>query len=109
MTPEHHKPKFFPQDSETPLKPVNKRNDFDISTELEGFGLQGVRVTDDDLSQLIKDLGLDGDEAADMVRSLGGEASTSNSSKEPEVRVTKENEPGEVEASAQNEDSISSK
>lgn len=73
MTPEHHKPKFFPQDPDTPSKPVNKRNDFDISTELEGFGLQGVRVTDDDLRQLVKDLGLDGDEAADMVRSLGGE------------------------------------
>ena len=83
MTPEHHKPKIFPQDPGTPLKPVNKRNDFDISTELEGFGLQGVRVTDDDLQQLVKDLGLEGDEAADMVRSLGGEAGTSDSSKPP--------------------------
>jgi len=84
MTPDHHKPKFFPKDPDTPLKPVNKREGaFDISTELEGFGLQGVKVTDDDLRQLVEDLGLDGDEAADMVNSLGGGAGagTSNSSK----------------------------
>lgn len=110
MTPEHHKPKFFAQDPDTPLKPVNKRNDFDISTELEGFGLQGVRVTDDDLTQLVKDLGLDGDEAADMVRSLGGEARTSNSSKpviegKLEAEATKEIEPGKAEASIQDESS----
>ncbi|KAH0838190.1 hypothetical protein J3R83DRAFT_6442 [Lanmaoa asiatica] len=96
MTPEHHKPKFFPQDPDTPLKPVNKRNDFDISTELEGFGLQGVRVTDDDLRQLVKDLGLDGDEAADMVRSLGGEA-----------EGTKEIGSGKAETSLQDESSVS--
>lgn len=107
MTPEHHRPKFFPQDPDSPLKPVNKRNDFDISTELEGFGLQGLRVTDDDLRQLVEDLGLDGDEAADMVRSLGGEASTSNSSKEPGAEVTKETEPGKAEVSVQNEGSVS--
>lgn len=104
MTPEHHKPKFFPQDPDTPLKPVNKRNDFDISTELQGFGLQGVRVTDEDLRELVKDLGLEGDEAADMVRSLGGQASTSNTSKpaiedKPEAEATKEIEPSKAEVS----------
>ncbi|KAF8140391.1 hypothetical protein EV363DRAFT_1153007 [Boletus edulis] len=90
MTPEHHKPKFFPQDPDTPLKPVNKREDFDISTELEGFGLQGLRVTDDDLTQLVKDLGLDGDEAADMVKSLGGGASTDSSSNNPKAEETRD-------------------
>jgi len=71
MTPEHHKPKFFP--AATPSVPVNKRQgEYDVSTELEGFGLQGVRVTDDDLIKLVEDLGLGGDEAAEMVKSLGG-------------------------------------
>ena len=107
MTPEHHKPKFFPQDPDTPSKPANKRNDFDISTELEGFGLQGVRVTDDDLRQLVQDLGLDGDEAEDMVKSLGGGASTNNSLREPEAEVTKEVEPRRVEIPVQNEGSVS--
>lgn len=73
MTPEHHKPRIFPRDPDTPLKPVNKLNDFDVSTELEGFGLQGVRVTDDDLRLLVEELGLGGDDAEDMVRSLGGD------------------------------------
>ncbi|KAH7928496.1 hypothetical protein BV22DRAFT_1102964 [Leucogyrophana mollusca] len=87
MTPEHHKPKFFPPSADSPLKgkgkdiPVNKREgDFDVSTELEGFGLQGVRVTDDDLRKLVEDLGLDGDDAADMVKSLGGNAGLTKAS-----------------------------
>jgi len=108
MTPEHHKPKIYPRDPDTPLKPVNKRNDYDISTELEGFGLQGVRVTDDELTELVKDLGLDGDEAADMVRNLGGVASTTDSSKESKAEVTKETEPGKAaKASVQSEGNVS--
>jgi len=74
MTPEHHKPRFFPRDPDTPLKPVNKlEGNFDVSTELEGYGLQGVRVTDDDLRLLVEELGLEGDDAEDMVKSLGGD------------------------------------
>lgn len=73
MTPEHHKPRFFPRDPDTPLKPVNKHEgDYDVSMELEGYGLQGVRVTDDDLRLLVEELGLEGDDAEDMVKSLGG-------------------------------------
>ena len=104
MTPEHHKPKFFPKDPDTPLKPVNKRNEYDISTELEGFGLQGVRVTDDDLAQLVKDLGLDGDEAADMVRNLGGSTSAP---RKPDPEKKKETGPDEAEVSVQNKGKVS--
>ncbi|KAH7912591.1 hypothetical protein BJ138DRAFT_1083314 [Hygrophoropsis aurantiaca] len=96
MTPEHHKPKIFPP-SDSPLKgkgkvvPVNKRvGDFDVSTELEGFGLQGVRVTDDDLRKLVEDLGLDGDDAADMVKSLGGDASSEHPESKSENQLEKE-------------------
>ncbi|KAF9229130.1 SH3BGR-domain-containing protein [Gyrodon lividus] len=105
MTPEHHKPKFFPRDPDTPLKAVNKREgDFDVSTELDGFGLQGVRVTDDDLWQLVEDLGLDGDEAADMVKSLGGGVGTSNTEKpsfsksESKTQAQQEADPRKAEA-----------
>lgn len=76
MTPEHHKPKFFPKDPNSPIKAVNKGNDFDIGSELQGFGLQGVRVTDDELKKLVEELGLDGDDADDIVKSLGGEGSS---------------------------------
>jgi hypothetical protein len=76
MTPEHHKPTTFPSSaSDSPLrgKPANKREgEFDVSTELEGFGLQGVRVTQDDLAALVEELGLGGDEADELVKGLSG-------------------------------------
>jgi len=76
MTPEHHKPATFPLSStDSPLrgKPSNKREgEFDVSTELEGYGLQGVRVTQDDLAALVEELGLGGDEADELVKGLIG-------------------------------------
>jgi hypothetical protein len=33
-----------------PPTPVNKRDDFDVSEELSGYGLQGVKVTHDELA-----------------------------------------------------------
>jgi len=73
MTPEHLRTKIV---ESSPLKgkggvPVNKRTDmFDVSTELSGFGLQGVQVTEDELRDLVAELGLDGDEAGDLVKGL---------------------------------------
>lgn len=76
MTPEHHKPATFPSSlTDSPLrgKPANKREgEFDVSTELEGYGLQGVRVTQDDLAALVEELGLGGDEADELVKGLRG-------------------------------------
>jgi hypothetical protein len=76
MTPEHLKTKILAQSS-SPLKgkgagiPVNKRKgEFDVSTELEGYGLQGVNVTEDELRDLVAELGLDGDDAGDLVKGL---------------------------------------
>jgi len=76
MTPDHHKHTTFPSSSsDSPLrgKPANKREgEFDVSTELQGFGLQGVRVTQDGLAALVAELGLDGDDAEDLVKGLSG-------------------------------------
>lgn len=69
---------------------MNKQNDFDVSTELEGYGLQGVRVTDEDLRLLVEELGLEGDDAEDMVRSLGGdgnEKDTNNNKDDKKVNL----------------------
>jgi len=101
MTPEHHKPKIFAS-SDSPLKgknlPVNKRTgEYDVSTELSGFGLQGVRVTDDDLRDLVEELGLGGDEAGELVKSLGGGAA------ENDKTDTKDTKPEEVTAKQDNE------
>ncbi|KAH9486604.1 hypothetical protein JR316_0000669 [Psilocybe cubensis] len=76
MTPDHLKPKFYPKtQAPSPLKgksiPVNKRvGELDMGDELSGFGLQGVKVTEDELRDLIADLGLDGDEAGDLAAGL---------------------------------------
>ncbi|KAF8898897.1 hypothetical protein BD779DRAFT_1486098 [Infundibulicybe gibba] len=77
MTPEHLKTTIFAPVS-SPLKgkgkPVTKRdNEFDVGTKLVGFGLQGVQVTEDELRDLVAELGLDGDEAGDLVKGLAPE------------------------------------
>ncbi|KAK0464973.1 uncharacterized protein EV420DRAFT_1637143 [Desarmillaria tabescens] len=110
MTPERLKSKILAKPVSSPLAkpqiPVNKREgDFDISTELSGYGLQGVRVTEDELRDLVAELGLDGDDAGDLVKGLSSgpsdmaeesSASTSNvttgtksAKKEPETKVDK--------------------
>lgn len=76
MTPDHLKTKILAQNS-SPLRgkgaavPVNKREgEFDVSTELSGHGLQGVKVTEDELRGLIEELGLGGDDAGDLLKGL---------------------------------------
>lgn len=77
MTPDRLKSKMFPSSSPSPLKtksiPVNKRTDeVDLGDELSGYGLQGVKVTEDELRDLMAELGLEGDEAGDLVKGLSG-------------------------------------
>ncbi|KAG6911545.1 hypothetical protein DXG01_011847 [Tephrocybe rancida] len=102
MTPDHLRKKILAQPPpESPLKgksiPVNKRQgEFDISTELEGYGLQGVNVTDEDLKNLVAELGLDGDEAGDLVKELIGPSSKSTT--QPAVATAAEKSEGKVDA-----------
>lgn len=51
---------------------LRKRNEaeFDVGEELVGYGLQGVKVTDDDLLALVEELGLGGEEAGELVKGL---------------------------------------
>ena len=77
----------------SPLKgkdvPVNKRvGEINVGDELSGYGLQGVKVTEDELRDLVADLGLDGDEAGDLVKSLADPATLS---KEAVATVPPEN------------------
>ncbi|KZT30700.1 hypothetical protein NEOLEDRAFT_28886 [Neolentinus lepideus HHB14362 ss-1] len=53
-------------------KPVNKEKQIDVGEELAGFGLQGVKVTEDDLRELMEELGLEGEDAEDLVKGLSG-------------------------------------
>ncbi|KAJ7786158.1 hypothetical protein B0H16DRAFT_1489371 [Mycena metata] len=90
MTPEHLKTKILAQQHSSPLKgkgptPVNKRTDlFDVSTELSGFGLQGVHVSEAELRDLVAELGLDGDEAGDLVKGLSSAPPPPPEEKAPE-------------------------
>lgn len=79
MTPEHIKSKILAQPLQaSPLrgkapKPINKIDEtsqIDIGEELSGFGLQGVKVTEDELRDMIEQLGLGGDEAEDLLQGL---------------------------------------
>jgi hypothetical protein len=101
MTPDHLKHKMFAQSS-SPLKgkgsgiPANKReNEFDVSTELVGFGLQGVKVTDDDLKALVEELGLGGDEAGDLVKGLSSSVQTVDAVDAADHSIAKSDAPQE--------------
>ncbi|KAF9015527.1 hypothetical protein BDQ17DRAFT_1418586 [Cyathus striatus] len=96
MTPEHITKKIVAEQS-SPLRgkkagiPINKiKGAFDVSTELSGFGLQGVTVTDDELKDLVADLGLEGEEAGDLIKGLSGtsESPKQGNSSTPEEEKT---------------------
>lgn len=55
--------------SKDALRKRNKK-EFDVGDELTGYGLQGVKVTQDDLLALVEELGLGGEEAGDLVKGL---------------------------------------
>ncbi|KAJ7357217.1 hypothetical protein DFH08DRAFT_664350, partial [Mycena albidolilacea] len=79
MTPEHIRKQIIAQQT-SPLRgkggiPVNKRTDqFDAGTEFSGFGLQGVQVSEAELADLVAELGLEGDEAGDLLKGLSSAA-----------------------------------
>lgn len=69
----NHKPSFAA--SPSPLRSKIKgqsAQEFDVGTELVGFGLQGVKVTNDELRELVEELGLDEADAGELVKGLGG-------------------------------------
>lgn len=102
MTPDRLKEKIIAQPPKSPLSgaggkksiPVNRRaGERDLGEELRGYGLQGVKVTDDELLDLVKGLGLDDDAASGLVKDLGGSGSKENSEKklqEPIVQAEEE-------------------
>ncbi|KAJ7783627.1 hypothetical protein DFH07DRAFT_908417 [Mycena maculata] len=109
MTPEHLRTKIVAQKKAPPTGiPVNKRTDaFDVSTELSGFGLQGVQVTEDELRDLVAELGLDGDEAGDLVKGLSKVKPAEEAPKDADPAVTGDT-PKDVEATpAASEEPIS--
>jgi hypothetical protein len=64
--------------------------EFDVSDELTGYGLQGVKVTDDDLLALVEELGLGGEEAGDLVKGLSDPTDKADKVKEDEATEVRE-------------------
>jgi hypothetical protein len=111
MTPERLKKKILAQPPKSPLSgaggkkpiPVNKRvHEKDLGDELSGYGLQGVKVTDDELLDLVKNLGLDDDAAGDLVKGLGG--SEGKDDKEGDVQHSLEPKAEEKEVEEEKEE-----
>jgi SH3 domain-binding glutamic acid-rich protein len=64
-----HRPSY--SNIPAPLPDKKKEvEEFDISTELSGFGFQGVKMTNDELQQLAEELGLAKDDAANLAEGL---------------------------------------
>ncbi|KAH8835881.1 hypothetical protein DL96DRAFT_1702836 [Flagelloscypha sp. PMI_526] len=56
-----------------PVNKLKEEEQIDLGDEFSGYGLQGVKVTNDELAALVAELGLDGDDAGDLVRGLAGD------------------------------------
>jgi len=71
--------------------PLRKKNDkeVDLGDTLPGYGLQGLKATDDELAELAKELGLDDADAADLVKGLGSKPSEDSGGQKKEDEVEK--------------------
>ena len=87
-----------PSPAET-KKSLRKRGEaeFDVGDELTGYGLQGVKVTDDDLLALVEELGLGGEEAGDLVKGLSDPTDKTDKVKEKEATEVREGGDGSSE------------
>ncbi|KAI1793959.1 hypothetical protein LXA43DRAFT_971603 [Ganoderma leucocontextum] len=72
MNPEHISPAPSPSKAKQP----RREGEVDAGQALGDAGLHGVNVTDDDLEALVKELGLTGADAEDLVKGLGGDTKT---------------------------------
>lgn len=72
------KPSFSASPSKPPKKTANRTKSIDVGTEL-GFGLEGVKVSQEEMLELVESLGLGGDDADDLVKGLGLTSSKSKS------------------------------
>ncbi len=91
MNPEHISPAPSPSKTKQP----RREGEVDAGQALGDSGLHGVNITEDDLEALVKELGLTGADAEDLVKGLGGD--TSSTKKEavppPPTKEDKKEEP----------------
>jgi hypothetical protein len=94
------KPSFAPQPSPLARRVVSNRrqpdepDEIDAGDELGDHSLVGVKVTEDELLQLVSDLGLGGAEAEDLIKGLSGSDTKPKAGPESEGTAAVE-KPGE--------------
>ena len=79
MNPEHISP------APSPSKPKQSRREgeVDAGQALGDAGLHGVNITEDDLEALVKELGLTGADAEDLIKGLGGDTGSAKKEEAP--------------------------
>ena len=95
-SPSQMHPKYTPSPSPSPspLKAKPKGRVSSTSNFLSDHGLHDLDVSEDDLAALVRELGLGGDDAKDLVKGLGID-STSRDSKEKVVSTEAKSDAGE--------------
>lgn len=64
------RPSFAPSPSKPLKKSAPRAKSIDVGTEL-GFGLEGVKLSEEEMLELVESLGLGGDDAGELVKGLG--------------------------------------
>ncbi|KAG8763936.1 hypothetical protein FRC11_008884 [Ceratobasidium sp. 423] len=64
------RPSFAPSPSKPPKKSTPRTKSVDVGAEL-GLGLEGVKLTEEEMLELVESLGLGGDDAGELVKGLG--------------------------------------
>ncbi|KAF9510421.1 hypothetical protein BS47DRAFT_1300200 [Hydnum rufescens UP504] len=112
MTPEKitgQRPSFAPEGSAP--TPAVREGELDMGVELSGYGLQGLKVTTDEITELVKSLGLDDGDASDLITGLDFSAPTKPKStpeapiKIQTIQISPEVQPDEVEEESEGSDS----
>ncbi|KAM5531878.1 hypothetical protein V8D89_014432 [Ganoderma adspersum] len=79
MNPEHISPAPSPSKTKQP----RRDGELDAGQALGDSGLHGINVTEDDLEALVKELGLTGADAEDLIKGLGGDTSSKKKEASP--------------------------
>jgi len=103
-TPTQMHPQYSPAPS--PLisqKKVDKSKMVGTGKDLEGFGIQDMDVSQDDLLALVEELGLGGDDASDFVRGLGSDSKAKSTPPLAKADASDEEKPAKEEKPADKE------
>ena len=92
----NQKPSYSTSPAPSPLKSRKSEAEKDAGALLQDTSLDGVDVTEDDLEKLVMELGLEGDEAGELVKGLGGGSAAPEEGEVEPIKVKTHDEPGHV-------------